>query len=74
MTRVAVRLDRLVARRPALTPQPVRMRDLSRLTPQQLTDLERLNARYAQVEMTGLTDAEIEEIAVLMGILDEPPP
>jgi hypothetical protein len=52
---------------------PARRRDLSRLTAHQLTRLELLSEWYAAVGMAGLTDAEVDEVAELLALLEEHP-
>ena len=69
MTQVRYRLDRLEASRPRPVPRPVP--DLSCLTEGQCSRLDQLNERFMDVGMAGLADAEIEEVAALLHIIEE---
>ena len=68
MRQMSSRLDRLQAAIPP--PRPVRLHDLTRLTPDQRRRLAELSERYQAVGLEGLTDTELEEIAHLVGILE----
>ena len=69
MTQVRHRLDRLESTCPRPDPRPVH--DLRRLNDGQRSRLEQLNDRFMTVGMTGLADAEIEEVAELLHILED---
>lgn len=74
MSRIPVRLDRVLASRSELVAKPVRMLDLTKLTPDQRRDLDRLDERLLAVGIDGLTGAEMEECARLVGILEAEAP
>jgi hypothetical protein len=71
VSRIAGRIERVALRMPA--PRSLPVRDLSRLTADQLTELDRLSVRYTEVGVDGLTDPELEAIGELLAILEGAP-
>ena len=73
MTRVAARLAKLEAAIPP-PPPPAPAYDLSRLAPAQLARMAVLRGRVDAVGLSGITDGELDELAVMSGVLLAPEP
>lgn len=69
MTALDRRLTRLRAALPPPRPSPP-VRDMSRLTADQQSQLAALTTRYLAVGLTGLTDRELTDLSDLVRILD----
>ncbi len=73
MKRLGTRVDRVRAAMPE-PPPPAPPIDPSRLTTAQLIRLAELQERWQAVGLSGLTDAELDEVIAVQEILTPPGP